>query len=115
MMGRSNSMHSFRYFLSVLFILLVSACGSVGKDFDTQLIDGIKKGETTQVQILDMFGLPFKEGTEDNRTMWTYQWDYWSLFEDNKSKGLVILFNDKNRVLAYRYTTTDFKKQTPEK
>jgi len=91
---------------------MISACGSVGKNFDTQLVGEIKKGETSQTQVLDMFGLPYKEGVESGKTMWTYQWDYWSLLGENKSKGLVILFDDKNRVLAYRYTSTDFEKET---
>ncbi len=107
-------MSSLRYFFLVLLVLMTTACGSVGRDFDPQLVSGIVKGGTTQTEVLDMFGLPFKEGVEDGRTMWTYQWDYWTMIGDNKSKGLVILFDDKNRVLAYRYTSTNFEQETPK-
>ena len=93
-------------FLSVFLLalcLLVVGCGTVGKDFDSSKIKKIQNNLTTQLEVLDWFGVPYKEGTENKHTMWTYQVDTWQAIGEGVSKGLVILFDDKNIVKAYRY------------
>jgi hypothetical protein len=39
--------------------------------------------------------------------MWTYEFNKWNLGEV-ESKGLVILFDDKNKVKAYRYDDSNY-------
>ena len=96
-----------RVFLLALCMLpLVGGCGTVGKDFDSSKVKKIQNNVTTQIEILDWFGVPYKEGTENNHTMWTYQLDTWQAIGEGKSKGLVILFDDKNIVKAYRYESS---------
>ena len=90
------------FFLMVLLLSVWLGCASVGKDFNSEKVKDIKNNITTQLNIIDWFGLPFKEGNENGYTMWTYQIDKWKLGEV-ESKGLVILFDDKNKVKAYRY------------
>jgi len=93
-----------RVFLLALCMLpLVVGCGTVGKKFDSSKVKNIQNNVTSQIEILDWFGVPYKEGTENNHTMWTYQLDTWQAIGEGKSKGLVILFDDKNIVKAYRY------------
>jgi hypothetical protein len=95
-------MNLLRIFLLAL-CLLVAGCGTVGKDFNSSNVKKIQNNVTTQLEILDWFGLPYKEGTENKYTMWTYQVDTWQAVGEGVSKGLVILFDDKNIVKAYRY------------
>lgn len=94
--------------LSYLAISMVAAllagCGSVGKNFDSSYVKNIQNNVTTQTEILEWFGSPFKEGQENGRTMWTYQYDKYS-GGDSKSKDLVLLFDGNNKVIAYRYTS----------
>ena len=93
-----------RTILLSLFILpLAVGCGTVGKDFDSSKITKIQNNVTTQLQVLDWFGVPYKEGTENRFTMWTYQVDTWQAIGEGQSKGLVILFDEKNIVKAHRY------------
>ena len=93
-----------RTILLSLFILpLGVGCGTVGKDFDSSKITKIQNNLTTQLQVLDWFGVPYKEGTENRYTMWTYQVDTWQAIGEGQSKGLVILFDEKNIVKAHRY------------
>ena len=95
----------------LLMVLLLSVwlgCASVGKDFNSEKVKDIKNNITTQLNIIDWFGLPFKEGNENGYTMWTYQFDKWNL-GGVESKGLVILFDDKNKVKAYRYDDSNYK------
>ncbi|MBC8285674.1 MAG: hypothetical protein H8E32_17810 [Nitrospinae bacterium] len=89
--------------MAVLLFSLFTGCASVGKDFDSEKVKNIQNNVTTQLEIVDWFGVPFKEGTENGYTMWTYQKDKWKAVGDAESKGLVILFDDKNKVKAYRY------------
>ena len=97
-------MKNFLYFVMVIFLFLSSAgCASVGKDFESEKVKNIKNNVTTQLEIIDWFGVPFKEGTENSYTMWTYQIDKWQALGDVESKALVILFDGKNKVKAYRY------------
>jgi len=97
-------MKNILYFSVVMFLLLsFIGCASVGKDFDSKKVTNIKNNVTTQLEIIDWFGVPFKEGTENGYTMWTYQIDKWRALGNIESKGLVILFDDQNKVKAYRY------------
>ena len=89
--------------MTVLLIPFWVGCASVGKHFDSKKVKNIEKNVTTQLEILKWFGVPFKEGTENGYTMWTYQIDKWKILGELESKGLVILFDDKNKVKAYRY------------
>jgi len=97
---------SLSYLLSILTLALLVGCGTVGKNFDSDKVQNIQNNVTTQSEVLDWFGVPFKEGTENNHTMWTYQFDKYSVFSDTKSKDLVILFDDNNIVKAYRFTSS---------
>tara|TARA_B100000315_G_scaffold128324_1_gene118004 strand:- start:298 stop:609 length:312 start_codon:yes stop_codon:yes gene_type:complete len=90
----------------VLTLSLTMGCGAMGNNFDSSQVRTIQNGATTQVDILDRFGPPFKEGIENGRVMWTYQFDVWSLMDQAKSKDLVILFDDRRIVRAHRYTTS---------
>lgn len=83
---------------------LLAGCGSVGKNFDSSNVKNIQNNVTTQSEIVEWFGSPFKEGQENGRTMWTYQYDKYS-GGDSKSKDLVLLFDGNNKVIAYRYTS----------
>lgn len=91
---------------SLLILLLAIGCGTVGKDFSSDKVQNIQNNVTTQSEILDWFGIPFKEGIENSHTMWTYQLDKYSIFTDAQSKDLVILFDEKNIVKAYRFTSS---------
>jgi hypothetical protein len=92
--------------LTVLLFPLWLGCASVGKDFDSEKVKDIKNDVTTQLEIIDWFGVPFKEGNENGYTMWTYQLDKWKAVGEVESKGLVILFDDQNKVKAYRYESS---------
>jgi hypothetical protein len=92
-------------FSALFFTLVLTGCGSSGKNFPSAHVDDIQNGVTTQLQILDWFGVALKEGVRNGNPMWTYQFDtYNSLGKDN-SKELVILFDKDHIVRAYRYAS----------
>ena len=93
--------------MTILILFFLADCGTVGKNFDSSQVKSIQNNTTNQNEILDKFGPPFKRGNENGQTMWTYQFDQWNPFGPAKSKDLVILFDEKNNVRAYRYTTSE--------
>ena len=95
-------------FITLFFL---AACyGTVGNNFDSSQIKSIQSNVTSQEEIFERFGAPFKKGVENDQTMWTYQFDKWNAVGPAQSKDLVILFDNKNIVKAYRYTTSNPKK-----
>ena len=90
----------------LLILLLAIGCGSVGKNFSSEKVQNIQNNVTTQSEVLDWFGVPFKEGIENTHIMWTYQFDKYNVFTEAKSKDLVILFDENNIVKAYRFTSS---------
>ena len=94
-------------FITLFFL---TACGTVGNNFDSSQIKSIQSDVTSQEEIFERFGAPFKKGVENDQTMWTYQLDKWNAVGPAQSKDLVILFDNKNIVKAYRYTTSNPKK-----
>ena len=89
---------------SILFFL--AGCGTTGKDFNASKVNNIENHVTSQSEILKNFGTPFKEGTQNGLTMWTYQFDQWNAIGPANSKDLVILFDKKGTVNSYRFTST---------
>ena len=90
----------------VLILFFLAGCGTVGENFNSSQVKSIKNNVTNQTEILDKFGLPFKEGIENGQVMWIYEFDRWNILGPAESKDLVILFDEKNIVRAYRYTTS---------
>lgn len=99
-------MKRFAILCSALLVLAaLSGCGSSGKNFPVAHIEDIQIGATTQAQVLDWFGVAFKEGVRGGNVMWTYQFDTFNSIGKDKSKELVILFDSSNTVKAYRYAS----------
>ena len=94
---------------AVVFLVtfLASCYGTVGKKFDSSELKSIQNNVTSQEEIFERFGAPFKKGIENGQVMWTYQFDKWSAVGPAQSKDLVILFDKENIVKAYRYTTSN--------
>ena len=101
---KKNRCNSFG--ILVLFFL-IGCYGTVGKNFDSSEVKNIKNNVTSQSEILENFGTPFKEGTENGQTMWTYDFNRWNALGPAQSKDLVILFDKNNTVKAYRFTATE--------
>ena len=94
------------YHITAIFIFLLLGCGTMGKDFSSFQVVNIKAHATTKSQILEMFGLPYKEGTQNGYSTWIYEKSMWSVLGEKSSKDLVIMFDKASVVNAYRYTSS---------
>ena len=91
---------------TAICLFLLISCGTVGKDFPSSQVMNIKAHSTTKSMILEMFGLPYKEGSQNGFTTWTYEKSVWSAFGEKSSKELVIMLDKEDVVNAYRYTSS---------
>ncbi|HBU69563.1 MAG TPA: hypothetical protein DEE98_04170 [Elusimicrobia bacterium] len=90
-----------------LFAALFSACATVGRDFPVESVPSIQIGTTTQNDVINMFGSPWRTGIEDGKPTWTYGKYRYSLFSEASTTDLVIRFDSKGTVTSYSYNTTE--------
>ena len=93
--------------LGVSLVFLFSACATIGRDFNASKVDDIKIGKTTQAEIQNMFGRPWRVGIEDGKLTWTYGSYHYSAFSEARTKDLVVRFDANNIVVSYTFNTTD--------
>ena len=83
-----------------------SGCASVGQDFAASRVMEIKIGETTQQEVREIFGAPWRVGIEDGKNTWTYGKYKYSLFGADETEDLVIRFDNRGIVRSYTFNTT---------
>lgn len=92
----------------LLAVLLVGAgCANMGKEFADHRVPDIQIGVTTQDDLRDIFGPPWRVGIEDGKTTWTYGKYQYRLIGESRTKDLVIHFNNDNIVSSYVFNTTE--------
>ena len=94
-------------YLAVLMILFAAGCATVGSDFSAERVKDIQLHETTQDDILSMFGAPWRTGIEDGLETWTYGKYRYQLLSETSTKDLVIRFDKNGIVISYSFNTTD--------
>ena len=73
----------------IIFFAIIVSCATVGNDFPGRdRVKNIQQGKTTKLEILDMFGAPYRRGMENGDETWTYV--YWkvNIFAGKYSKDL---------------------------
>ncbi len=83
--------------------LLISGCGTTGKEFDETRVENIVNGTTTQDQVEELFGPPFKKGVLNGRPIWVYEYNKYMALGDDTSKDLVIVFEDTGVVRSHQF------------
>lgn len=86
---------------------VASGCANIGSDFPDQRVQELEIGETTQQEVRNTFGEPWRVGYEDGMRTWTYGKYRYSLLGASSTKDLVIRFNKDNVVKSYSFNTTD--------
>jgi hypothetical protein len=84
----------------------LSGCVTVGHEFPAGQVSSIKIGESTQADITNLFGTPWRTGVENGLKTWTYGDYNYSLFSNGNSEDLVIRFNKNNVVSSYNFNST---------
>ncbi len=90
--------------LMLLAILSLPATGcmpSVGRPFPVKQVRQIEIGTTSQIEIRQMFGNPWRTGIEDGFRTWTY-----GEYSVKKTRDLIIRFDDQNVVKSYSFSSS---------
>jgi hypothetical protein len=87
-------------------LLTLGGCARVGSDFNANKVKTIKIGETTQDNIVAMFGQPWRKGIENGVTMWTYGRYTYRLIGETDTKDLIVKFDDDAKVISYTFNKT---------
>ena len=90
----------------IFLVLLLSSCGTVGKEFDESLYPNIVKGTTTYKEIRDMFGPPFKKGIQNGAPVWTYEYNRINTFGTDIIKDIIIVFDQNGVVKSHQMMTS---------
>ena len=93
--------------LMLTFSLLFIGCATVGKDFPVDRVSEIQIGKTTQQDVREEFGHPWRVGIEDGQNTWTYGKYRYKLFGDASTQDLVIRFDNQNMVTSFTFNTTE--------
>jgi hypothetical protein len=91
---------------ALILCLGVSGCLSVGREFPVEPVRKIEKGATTQDEIRQMFGEPWRTGIDDGQRTWTYGRYRYSLFGDAATRDLVVRFDAGGVVVSYSFNST---------
>ena len=86
--------------------LFLSACGTVGKEFNESLYANIVKGTTTKKEIRIMFGSPFRKGIQNGDPVWTYEYNYVNAFGTDIIKDMIIVFSKNGVVKSHQLMTS---------
>jgi len=88
-------------------LLALAGCATVGREFPVGPVKMIKIGETTQEEIRQMFGEPWRTGIEDGRKTWTYGRYRYSAFGPAQTRDLVVRFGKQGKeVVSYSFNST---------
>ncbi|MFH1501650.1 MAG: outer membrane protein assembly factor BamE [Candidatus Eisenbacteria bacterium] len=90
-----------------LGILTVPGCATVGRDFPVAGVYDIAIGETTQTDVRETFGAPWRVGLENGETTWTYGRYRYRLFGERSTTDLVVRFDASGIVTSYAFSTTE--------
>jgi hypothetical protein len=91
---------------AALLGVFLAGCATVGRDFSSDAVTRIHLNQTTQQEILDLLGPPWRTGIDDGLVTWTYGRYRYSLFRSARTKDLVVRFDDRGIVVSYTYNTT---------
>ena len=92
----------------------IAGCATIGHEFPAASVHQVTIGQTTQEELLRMFGQPWRTGIEDGKTTWTYGYYKYSLFGRTRSRDLVLRFDDQKVVKSYTFNTTEPQDTQPK-
>ena len=92
----------------MILILALGGCGgTVGEKFNTSKVENIINGTTTQAEIKNIFGKPFKTGIQNGKPIWVYEYNRYNLLKNKISKDLIIVFGPSGVVQSHQFMSNE--------
>src|ERR1041384_8350867 len=83
----------------------LAGCMTVGRPFPTDKVATIAVGKTTQRDLIQTYGHPFRTGLQDGDTTWTYLNYHLSVLGEQETTDLYLRFNADGTVKSYAFNT----------
>lgn len=94
--------------VALVLPLVLAGCITVGQAFRPEAVDLVKPGQTTDKEVLKIFGNPVRTGiADDGQIEWTYAHYKASMFGGFEGRDLVLKFDASGKVSSMSYHTTD--------
>jgi len=106
-MRKNRAGAAVRALTTLVFLVYLSGCATVGEDFPVAPVSDIRIGETTKEEVAQMFGSPWRVGVENGKRTWTYGRYQYRLIGKPSTRDLLIRFNNQNVVEHFSFNTTD--------
>ena len=90
--------------LAAFVFLTLSSCMTTGRKFPEENVKKIEIGKTTQQDVKELFGPPWRTGMEDGLTTWTYGSYHYQMLGTSGGSDLVVRFDDNGKVVSYSYS-----------
>ena len=88
-------------------LVAAGGCATIGHEFAVESVPKLSIGQTTRADVLKLFGEPWRHGLEDGRETWTYGHYHYSLFGPDRTRDLVVRFDDQGRLASYTFSSTE--------
>jgi hypothetical protein len=86
--------------------LALLGCFTVGRAFPVAPVSRIEIGATTQRELLETFGEPWRTGLEDGQETWTWGQYRYAAFGTTRTRDLVVRFDDRDVVTSYSFSSS---------
>ena len=96
-----------KHLTAIFLMLMLTACATVGKEFDGHLVDTVQSGKTTKQEILSMFGEPFKTGMQNGDEIWVYETNRYKVVGEDSSKNFTVVFDSRGVVRSHQMMSSD--------
>jgi hypothetical protein len=93
--------------VAAFLALLPAGCATIGRDFPVERVPEIRLHETTQAEVREVFGEPWRTGLDDGQVTWTYGKYRYRLFGQASTTDLVLRFDADGKVVSYTFNTTE--------
>ena len=101
-------MHYTVMIIVMILIFVLGGCGgTVGGKFNTSKVENIINGTTTQAEIKNIFGKPFKTGIQNGKPVWVYEYNRYHLLRNETSKDLIIVFGPSGVVQSHQFMSNE--------
>ena len=84
----------------------LTGCFTVGQEFAGSRVPEIKIGQSTKQDVENIFGMPWRRGSEDGKSTWTYGIYKYYLFGPADTQDLLIRFDNQGIVRSYTFGST---------
>ncbi len=83
-----------------------SGCITLGHPFSVGQIPRIQIGQTTESQLVSMFGQPYRRGLEDGDETATWLHYHVNVLGNERTRDLYVRFNSNGTVKSYSFNST---------